>query len=51
MFPTVIDDESMCGYLQQAKELHFEDGTHKLDEPVSNITLKGWPGVPIVMSP
>jgi len=27
------------------------DGTHKLEEPVSNTTLNGCPGVPIVMGP
>lgn len=39
--------------LQQAMlvHLHCFDGTHKLDDPVSKITLKFWGGVPMVMGP
>lgn len=31
-------------------EPHSEEGTHKLELPVSRTTLKLWGGVPIVMS-
>lgn len=32
-------------------QAHFLDGTHKLEDPVSNTTLKSWGGVPIEMGP
>ena len=39
--------------LPQARSLfgHFDDGTHRLEDPVSKITLKVWGGVPIVIGP
>lgn len=30
---------------------HVLDGTQRFEEPVSKITLKGWGGVPIEISP
>ena len=40
-------------YSRQAT-FHFRqwtEGIHRSEEPVSNTTLKDWPGVPIVMGP
>ena len=39
--------------LQQAilRNEHFDDGTHKLDEPVSKRTLNSCGGVPIEIFP
>lgn len=31
-------------------ELHLEDGTHRLELPVSRMTLKVWGGVPMLIS-
>lgn len=30
---------------------HCSEGTHMLEDPVSKITLKYWPGVPMYMGP
>lgn len=39
--------------LQQAISVfaHLLDGTHKLDDPVSNITVNGCGGLPIPIGP
>lgn len=44
------DEESYLLWSQQAIELHSDDGTHKLELPVSRTTLKVWGGVPSVIS-
>lgn len=36
-------------YLLQS--VHFDEGTHRFEDPVSKITLKDWGGVPIPMIP
>lgn len=43
----------ITGYLQHAISLnvHFFDGTHKLDDPVSKTTLNFWGGVPMPITP
>jgi hypothetical protein len=38
-------------WVQQAGDQQEWLGTHRLDDPVSKITLKGWPGVPMEISP
>ena len=40
-------------YLLQAisRIEHLEEGTHRLEEPVSNTTVKGCGGVPMPMVP
>ncbi len=35
--------------MNDSSEAHTEKGTQRLEEPVSNTTLKGCPGVPMVM--
>jgi len=35
----------------QASCVHSLDATHRLDEPVSKMTLKGWGGEPMEMGP
>ena len=30
---------------------HLEEGTQRLEEPVSKMTVNSWDGVPIVMLP
>lgn len=39
--------------LQQAifVKLHFLEGIHKLDDPVSKMTLNNWGGLPILIGP
>lgn len=41
--------ETYLLWLWQATLVHFADGTHRFAEPVSNITLNGCGGVPMVM--
>lgn len=40
------EDESYLEWRKQAIELHSDDGTHRLELPVSRTTLKVWGGVP-----
>ena len=50
----VLDlEESYLEWVRHARLViaHFLDGTHKLDEPVSNTTLNFWGGVPIEIGP
>lgn len=50
--PLLNDNMPRKSYLQQAMlSEHLLDGIHKLDEPVSNMTLKFCGGVPTVISP
>jgi hypothetical protein len=45
--------ETYFGYVLQANSQmgHFEDGTHKFADPVSNTTLNVWAGVPKSIGP
>lgn len=40
------EDESYLLWRKQAIELHSDEGTHRLELPVSRTTLKVWGGVP-----
>ena len=50
---TLININYSQDYSQHAmsESLHFLDGTHRLDDPVSNITLNCCGGVPMVIGP
>lgn len=43
-------DESYLECSQQAMELHSDDGTQRLELPVSRTTLKFWGGLPSEIS-
>ena len=39
-------EESYLAWRKQAMEVHFDDGTQRLELPVSRTTLNSWGGVP-----
>lgn len=41
----------LCSQHAMLKRLQWLEGTHRLELPVSNITLKVWGGVPKPISP
>jgi hypothetical protein len=44
------DEESYLLWRKQAIELHCDEGTQRLELPVSRTTLKLWGGVPMEIS-
>lgn len=44
------DEDSYLVWRKQAMELHSDDGTHRLELPVSRTTLNVCGGVPMVIS-
>lgn len=50
---TAMSDGEGGGHSRQAMSSReqWTEGTHRLEEPVSNTTVKGWGGVPRAISP
>lgn len=50
----VAEDEAeywLCRRQAMLKSAHCDEGTHRLEDPVSKMTPKGWGGVPRAMAP